>query len=431
MSDAPPTSRDAGARPPRSFSLTLMALAFVGVLAGVGIATMLVNEDARSALAGGDFGGPEWKLWTSDEPRLRGAVLHQRRVYEALDAGDSYGDTSFGPPVIVGDLERLAAAGANYVHISHPGLYRERSPFKLDRGAQANLDQIIAHATGAGLQVVIAFRSGPGRSEWSLERSRPPRRVPKALVNRRIWRNEPAQEAWAAMWRYTATRYADEDAVVGYEVMVAPDPETAWPGDTPATLAARSPGAMAAWQEIHAASVREIRAVDDETPILVSPPGGGRVGWMDLVERVPGEGIVYAVQADEPAVFTSQAPRTGPAYPARYDADGDGERELVDDTWLAEMVSALERQSERLDAPVTVSRYGPPRWAPGGGRYLRDLHQELERAGLNTALWEWRPAWPATRRLDAFDIFNGPNPDNHTPVENEVADAVGRHWAKN
>jgi hypothetical protein len=95
------------------------------------------------------------------------------------------------------------------------------------------------------------------------------------------------------------------------------------------------------------------------------------------------------------------------------------------------MVSEIERQSARLDAPATVSRYGAPRWAPGGGRYLRDLHGEFERAGLNTALWEWRPAWPATRRRDAFDLFNGPDPDNHKPVPNEVADAVAQHWARN
>ena len=432
MSDVPPSPGDAGSSDSRQFPLAAIWLAVIGLLAGVGITTLVINEDARPALAGGgSFGGDDWKLWAEEDANLRGAILHQRRVYAALDAGESYGDTSFGPPIIADDLARLKAAGANYVHISHPGLYRERAPFGLDRGAQSNLDQIIAHATAAGLKVVIGIRSGPGRSEWSLERSRPPRKVPKALINRRIWRSEPAQDAWAAMWRYTAARYADESSVVGYEVMVAPDPETAYSGDTPATLEARSPEAMKTWQAIHAASVREIRAGDGDSPILVSGPGGGRIAWMSLIDEVPGEGIVYVAQADEPAAFTSQQPRSGPAYPARYDADGDGDRELVDDVWLAELVSELSAQSRRLDAPVAISRYGVPRWAPGGGRYLRDLHAEFERAGLNPALWEWRPAWPATRRLDAFDILNGPSPGNHTPVENEVADAVALHWDRN
>lgn len=427
MTEKPTTSGTS-----RPFPMALIWLAISGLLAGVAIGTLVINEDARPTLAGGGgFGGSEWGLWSGDEAELRGAILHQRRVYESLDAGDSYGDTSFGPPVVAEDLTRLKAAGANYVHISHPGLYRERAPFALDRGAQSNLDQIIAHADAAGLKVVIAVRSGPGRSEWSLERSRPPRKVPRALINRRIWRNAPAREAWAAMWRYMAARYADASAVVGYEVMVAPDPETAYPGGTPPALAARSPEAIEAWRSVHQASVREIRAVDDETPILVSGPGGGRIDWMGLIEPLDGEGIVYSAQADEPARFTSQAPRAGPAYPARYDADGDGDRELVDDSWLAALVTRLTRESDRLGAPVTVSRYGMPRWAPGGGRYLRDLQTEFERAGLNTALWEWRPAWPATRRLDRFDIFNGPDPDNHAPVSNEVADAVAQHWARN
>ena len=42
------------------------------------------------------------------------------------------------------DLDLLAAMGANYVNISHPGLFSEDAPYVLDQGIQANLDNLLS-----------------------------------------------------------------------------------------------------------------------------------------------------------------------------------------------------------------------------------------------------------------------------------------------
>ncbi len=89
MSDVPPSPGDAGSSDSRQFPLAAIWLAVIGLLAGVGITTLVINEDARPALAGGgSFGGDDWKIWAEEDANLRGAILHQRRVYAALDAGE-------------------------------------------------------------------------------------------------------------------------------------------------------------------------------------------------------------------------------------------------------------------------------------------------------------------------------------------------------
>ena len=63
-----------------------------------------------------------WALWI-EGTRLRGANIYQRRVYPELDGPDFMGHRPVGPPYTQEGFDRLAALGANYVDISHPGLF--------------------------------------------------------------------------------------------------------------------------------------------------------------------------------------------------------------------------------------------------------------------------------------------------------------------
>jgi len=73
----------------------------------------------------------KWALWT-EGPYLRGASIHQRRVYPELDGPTFLGPGPVGPPYTKRDFDRLAALGADYVNISHPGPFAENLPFILD-----------------------------------------------------------------------------------------------------------------------------------------------------------------------------------------------------------------------------------------------------------------------------------------------------------
>lgn len=164
----------------------------------------------------------KWELWV-DGTQLRGANIYQRRVYPELDGLTFMGPGPVGPPYIQEDFDRLAALGANYVNISHPGLFTETPPYTLDQDIQDNLDNLLNMIAEADMFAVIAFRTGPGRSEFTFFWDEVGDWFDESYLNDAMWQDQTAQDAWVAMWRYTAERYRDNPIVVGYDLMVEPN----------------------------------------------------------------------------------------------------------------------------------------------------------------------------------------------------------------
>ena len=162
----------------------------------------------------------KWDLWTSRKTQLRGANIWQSLVLPDVDAGTK-GYDRVGPPFSQEDFNQLAALGANYVFLSVPGIFTENPPYQVDPEVQQNLDNLLDMVAKADLFATIAFRTGPGRAEWSLcckgEADW------KGYFNDNVWKDVAAQQAWTEMWRTAAERYRNLPAVVGYELMVEPD----------------------------------------------------------------------------------------------------------------------------------------------------------------------------------------------------------------
>jgi len=162
----------------------------------------------------------KWDLWTSTKTLLRGANIWQSLVLPDVD-GDSKGYDRVGPPFSQEDFNQLAALGANYVVLSVPGIFTEKPPYQVDTEVQQNLDHLLDMAAKADLFATIAFRTGPGRAEWSLccngEADW------KGYFNDNVWKDSTAQQAWTDMWQTTAERYHNYPNMVGYELMVEPD----------------------------------------------------------------------------------------------------------------------------------------------------------------------------------------------------------------
>ena len=78
-------------------------------------------------------GGDKWSLWISGT-QLRGANTWQRIIVPKYDGDEFLGDGYIGPPYTQDDFNALAAWGANYVNLSHPGVFTERRPYVLDNG---------------------------------------------------------------------------------------------------------------------------------------------------------------------------------------------------------------------------------------------------------------------------------------------------------
>lgn len=375
----------------------------------------------------------KWWLWTHGT-QLRGANLWQRIVVPDLDGPEFLGSGYVGPPITQADLDALAALGANVVNLSHPGLFTERPPYVLDEQVQANLDRLIEMAAQADLFVVITFRTGPGRSDFTFYRDGAGDWFNPELLIESVWTDAAAQDAWVDMWRAAAERYRDEPVVVGYDLMCEPngegifldvyDPEAFFP-----TYA----GSLLDWNQFYPRIVSGIREVDAETPILVSAQGWGAVRWLPALDPVDESHVVYTVHQYEPQEsYTHQGPAGGNSYPGDFDLDGDGTPELFDRAWLAGYLSAVGSFQSEHGAPVSVNEFGVERWVPQAAAFMADQMELFESYGMNHSLWAWDPAWgPWTDSVNGMNYLFGPDPDNSAPVDNELLDVITAFWSRN
>jgi hypothetical protein len=374
----------------------------------------------------------KWALWSAGT-RLRGANIYQRRVYPELDHG-FLGEGPLGPPFQQGDLDRLAHMGANYVNISHPGLYTETPPYVPDPIVQENLDRLLAMAAEADLYAVISFRTGPGRAEFSvcclgddwLEES---------YYNDTVWIDADAQQGWVSMWQYTAARYRDNPIVVGYDLMVEPNANEVLKGEWlgPEAFYKRYGGTLADWNQLHPRITAAIRQGDPFTPILVGGMGYSGVEWLAYIEPSGDELTVYTVHQYEPFVYTHQTEPLIRTYPGSFDGDWDGELERIDRAWLDDLLSPIDAFVAEHGAPVAVNEFGVMRWEPGAAAFMSDEMELFEARGLNYALWEWAGSFePFVSQVDAFNFRHGPDPNNHTDVESTaLMETIVSHWARN
>ncbi len=373
-------------------------------------------------------------LWTNTQ--LRGANIWQRIVVPDLDGPEFLGDGYIGPPYTQADFNELAALGANYVNFSHPGLFTERPPYVLDEQVQANLDHMIEMAANADLFVVVTFRTGPGRSDFTFYRDGAGDWFDSDLLIESVWNDPAAQDAWVEMWRYTAERYRDNPVVVGYDLMCEPNANDVALGlYDPQEFYPQYAGSLYDWNQFYPRIVAGIREADGETPILVSGMGWGAVRWLPYLQVVDDPRIVYAAHQYEPQEgYTHQDPPPARnAYPGRFDLDWDGQPDVFDRAWLEGFLSTLSDFQQEQGVPVAVNEFGVIRWVPGAADFMRDEMDIFETFGINYALWVWNPpAWaPWTESVTDFNFRYGPDPDNTTPVDNDLLAVIQEFWSRN
>ncbi len=376
--------------------------------------------------------GDKWSLWV-DGPHLRGANIWQAVVIPELDGPEFKGPGPVGPPYTQQDFDRLAALGANYVSISGPGLFTETPPFAVDPGIQAHLDQLLTMIANADMFATIGFRTGPGRSEFTLCCEGDS--YFEGYFNDSMWEDRAAQDAWVEMWRYTAQRYKDNPIVVGYKLMVEPnaagvfldiyDPTEFYPAHA---------GTLYDWNQLYPRIVAAIREVDPSTPLLVGGMGWSGVAWLPFLQHIDDPKTVYVVHQYAPQEeYTHQEPGAGHTYPGMLDLDWDGQADRFDRAWLDNLLSPVGTFMARYGAPVAVDEYGVNRWAPGGAEFMNDEMALFEQQGVNYALWEWQTSWaPFAGEVHDMNYLLGPDPDNHTArAPNALLEVIKKYWALN
>lgn len=380
-------------------------------------------------------------LWdTETGPHLRGANLWQRRVYLELDGPDFMGPGPVGPPSTQEDFDRLAALGCNYVNISHPGLFTEKPPYTVDEDIQENLDNLLDMIARADMFAVISFRTGPGRSEFTFVSEDLGDWFDESYLNDSVWQDKEAQNAWVAMWQYTAERYRDNPMVAGYDLMVEPNSnETGshyvhdyldiW---DPEEFYSDYGGTLYDWNQLYPKIIDGIRKVDKDTPILVGGNGYSGIEWLPYLRVVSDKRVVYMIHQYLPTQYTHQQPNAIKcSYPGRCDTDWDGQKEQFDRGWLENLLSILDTFTAKYRVPVAVNEFGAVRWVPGAAEFMDDEMGLFEEKGMNHALWEWQVWEPFSQKVSYFNFLFGPDPDNTTEVPNALKDIITKYWRRN
>ncbi len=339
-------------------------------------------------------------LWKLDAgPHLRGANIYQRRVYPELDGTEFMGSSYLGPPYTQKDFDRLAELGANYVNISHPGLFNEKPPYNLDKRIQASLDKLLTMVGKADMFAVISFRTGPGRSEFTFHLDDVGDWFDESYLNDQVWKEQEAQlDSWDPKEFYS--EYADT---------------------------------LYDWNQLYPRISDAIRQVDADTPILIGGMSYSAVQWLPYLQPTGDPHTVYMVHQYEPVVYTHQEPPLKNTYPGVFDTDWDEDEDKFGRAWLENLLSTVDKFSKKHDVPLAVNEFGVMRWEPGAAKFMNDQMDLFEQRGMNYALWAWETSWAAyAEEVDAFNFRHGLDPDRHADVKaNKLEDVIVKYWRRN
>ena len=380
-------------------------------------------------------------LWDMETgPHLRGANIWQRRVYLELDGPEFMGTDYIGPPSTQEDFNKLAALGCNYVNISHPGLFTEKPPYELDKQIQDHLDRLLTMIEKADMFAVISFRTGPGRSEFTFVSGDLGDWFDESYLNDTVWQDKAAQDAWVAMWEYTANRYKDNPIVAGYDLMVEPNSnETGshyvydyldvW---DPEEFYAEYGGSLYDWNQLYPRIITAIRTVDPQTPVLVGGNGYSGIEWLPYLKVVQDKRVVYMIHQYQPGQYAFQQPNPQKCtYPGTCDVDRDGQKEQFNRTWLEDLLGIIDEFTARHHVPVAVNEFGVSRWVPGAAEFIDDEMGLFEEKGMNNALWEWQVWEPFSEKVNHLNFLFGPDSENTEEVPNELKDVITKYWSYN
>jgi len=375
------------------------------------------------------------ELWKNGE--LRGANIYQRKVYPELD-DNLMGNEYMGTPYTLDDFKRLRKAGANYVNISCAGIFTEKPPYRLDRKSLGNLDRLIKLAKEADLFVVISFRTGPGRSEFTFFYGEDTESDPDNgwftpdYYNDEVWQSKEAQRAWALMWRFVAERYKDSKVVVGYDLMVEPNSNDVlldiW---EPEDFYKVYKGTTYDWNSFYPNIVKSIRDVDPYTPILIQPLSYGEIKWFKYMKIIPFRNIVYTCHQYDPHVYTHQEIKDNLTYPGYFDTDWDGIPENFNEKWIEDLMKKMSDFARKNRLTIAINEYGGVRYAPGLSNFFKDMLNIFEKNKISHSIWMWYPDWKPWDFISEFNFLYGENPDNYSVVKNKISDVVFSFWEKN
>jgi hypothetical protein len=326
----------------------------------------------------------KFSFWSS-KTTLRGANLVYRVRIEAFDDGPG---TPFVPVYDPDIFIALRKAGANMAVLSMPGPFSASPPYEADPDAVRLLDYLVGAAAIAGLFVVIAYRTGPGRNDKDLLDF-----LPGPLERDLHQPGHPSQLAFTGMWLFVANRLKDQACVAGYDLLVEPHTRTDVDDDEDLF--------RAGWQQLCEQTITAIRAVDADTPILVQPSSWASPDVLGVWQMPAGSKLVCSVHQYEPFNYTN-------------DVDGAGQN-LFDFSLTRTAYQHIDDfKSKFPDIPVAVTEFGVKHSCTKCDDFLQQQPNVLEASGCNHAIWVW-----------------GDDSDNFDVRDPSLLPIISTNWEKN
>jgi len=361
-------------------------------------------------------------LWPTDGPPiLRGVVIAQRRRRVEVDGETFGGGLAVLPAYQRSDFEAMAEAGANLVVMSFPELWTVASPWKRDPAMADILGRQLDDAKAAGLHVVLALRSGPGRSDFIFHRDAAGDWFPENLIIDSIWLNADAQAAWGEMCVDAAKLVKERAEVAGLNIMVEPESNVGGLSRNGGRLGAWSPleylaqvAPISDWKRIACDVARKVRATAPDLPVLISPPAFGRTDFLSIMGAPPVSNTVWCVHDYEPREFTHH-PEVSAGI-AVFSAGGEHTFE-----------KRIDAVRKTAGAPLFLGEFGASRWADGVGAYYRARIATCEARSIGWAAFRWPTRDAAYEESD--DMFNLLRGDRRE--EDPAIDTLKAAWANN
>lgn len=334
--------------------------------------------------------------------------------------GPTFGGGGAALPVYApGDFRALADAGANLVVMSFPELWTVAAPWRRDQQMADVLGRQLDDARAAGLHVVVALRSGPGRSDFIFHREVAGSWFPEALIVDTIWRDAHAQAAWGEMCVDATHLLKGRPEIAGLNIMVEPEPNVGGLNKQGGTLGAWTPHEYLAqvseisdWRRIAGDIARKVRAVSADLPILISPPAFARTDFLPVMGSAPVNGVVWCIHDYEPREFTHNPEQS--AGTAVFSEGGE-------QTFAQRIDNAVQ-----ADAPVFLGEFGASRWARGIDDYYSARIATCEARSMAWAAFRWPTRDKAYEAAD--EMFNVLLGDRGEPA---AIDVLRRAWTQN
>ncbi|XHT80048.1 cellulase family glycosylhydrolase [Bacillus cereus] len=248
-------------------------------------------------------------------------------------------------------------------------------------------------AQSQGMKVVLTMLSLPG-DRW--------RQFNNNKNDDRIWEEEKYQEQASQFWKDLALELKDHPAVVGYNIINEPHPETAknnryndfWTEDYEKWYS-KVKGTTADLNRLYQKVINSIREVDQETPIILDS-GLYATPWaFKYLKPVNDKKTLYAFHMYEPYELTSQGEKQNKEYqyPGLVKV-GDLEKPVMwNKQGLEKFLKPIQQWSKKNHVSsnrIIAEEFGINRTVPGATQYMQDLISIFNQKGWHKSFYAFR-----------------------------------------